>query len=75
VKDHVPLYASAYAGFGAGERSRRETYGDDLGQSSRRLTAEVLKLFAAWLEVGEGLAHGLESPAGAATRARVIVLH
>jgi ubiquinone/menaquinone biosynthesis C-methylase UbiE len=48
VGEHVPLYASAYAGFGARERVRRATYGEDLGQSGW-LTSDELERFARWL--------------------------
>jgi cyclopropane fatty-acyl-phospholipid synthase-like methyltransferase len=51
VGEHVPLYASAYAGFGARETVRRITYGDDLGQSGW-VTADELERFASWLELG-----------------------
>lgn len=44
----MPLYASAYAGFSAPEQVRRQTYGDDLGQSSW-LTVDELERFAEWL--------------------------
>jgi SAM-dependent methyltransferase len=47
----VPLYASAYAGFSAREQVRRQTYGDDLGQSGW-LTVDELKRFAEWLDLG-----------------------
>lgn len=53
MEQHVPLYASAYAGFSAREQIRRETYGDDLGQSGW-LTVEELELFADWLNLHEG---------------------
>lgn len=49
--EHVPLYASAYAGFGVREQVRRATYGDDLGQSGW-VTADELERFADWLEIG-----------------------
>lgn len=48
----MPLYASAYAGFTAREQIRRETYGDDLGQSGW-LTVDELELFADWLDLRE----------------------
>jgi SAM-dependent methyltransferase len=48
VGEHVPLYASAYAGFSAREQVRRQTYGDDLGQSGW-LTVDELERFAEWL--------------------------
>jgi 2-polyprenyl-3-methyl-5-hydroxy-6-metoxy-1,4-benzoquinol methylase len=47
----VPLYASAYAGFSAREEVRRQTYGDDLGQSGW-LTVDELERFAEWLDLG-----------------------
>jgi cyclopropane fatty-acyl-phospholipid synthase-like methyltransferase len=50
VEDHVPLYASAYAGFSAREQIRLETYGEDLGQSGW-LTVDELDLFAEWLDL------------------------
>ena len=52
----VPLYASAYAGLDAREQVRRETYGEDLGQSSW-MTVDELDRFGEWLElqVGSGL--------------------
>ena len=49
--EHVPLYASAYAGFSAREEVRRQTYGDDLGQSGW-LTVDELERFAEWLDLG-----------------------
>lgn len=49
----MPLYTSAYAGFSAREQIRRETYGDDLGQSGW-LTVDELELFADWLDLREG---------------------
>ena len=49
----VPLYASAYTGFGARQQVRRETYGDDVGQSGWTTIAE-LDRFAELLEVGPG---------------------
>src|SRR5436190_1462689 len=51
--DEVPLYASAYAGLDARERVRRETYGEDLGQSSW-MTVDELERFGEWLELGAG---------------------
>jgi ubiquinone/menaquinone biosynthesis C-methylase UbiE len=51
VGEHVPLYASAYAGFSAREEVRRQTYGDDLGQSGW-LTVDELERFAEWLDLG-----------------------
>jgi SAM-dependent methyltransferase len=53
VGEHVPLYASAYTGFGARDEVRRQTYGDDLGQSGW-LTADELERFAEWLDLGAG---------------------
>ena len=49
--EHVPLYASAYAGFAIREQIRQLTYGADLGQSGW-VTAAELELFAEWLELG-----------------------
>jgi ubiquinone/menaquinone biosynthesis C-methylase UbiE len=49
----VPLYASAYRGFGARDEVRRQTYGDDLGQSGW-LTAAELERFAEWLDLDAG---------------------
>jgi len=51
--DEVPLYASAYAGLDVRERVRRETYGEDLGQSSW-MTVDELERFGEWLELGAG---------------------
>jgi ubiquinone/menaquinone biosynthesis C-methylase UbiE len=51
VTEHVPLYSSAYAGYGVREQGRHETYGDDLGQSGW-VTADELERFADWLELG-----------------------
>jgi SAM-dependent methyltransferase len=51
VGEHVPLYSSAYAGFGVREQVRYATYGDDLGQSGW-VTADELERFADWLELG-----------------------
>jgi SAM-dependent methyltransferase len=51
VGEHVPLYASAYAGFSVREQVRRATYGDDLGQSGW-VTSDELERFAEWLELG-----------------------
>src|SRR5437899_1161363 len=53
VGEHVPLYASAYAGFSVREQVRHATYGDDLGQSGW-LTSDELARFAEWLELGAG---------------------
>jgi ubiquinone/menaquinone biosynthesis C-methylase UbiE len=53
VGEHVPLYASAYAGFSVREQVRRATYGDDLGQSGW-VTSDELERFAEWLELGPG---------------------
>jgi ubiquinone/menaquinone biosynthesis C-methylase UbiE len=53
VPEDVPLYASAYAGFGARDAVRRETYGDDLGQSGW-LTSDELDRFAEWLDLRAG---------------------
>lgn len=49
--EHVPLYSSAYAGFGVREQVRHATYGDDLGQSGW-LTSDELTRFGDWLELG-----------------------
>jgi ubiquinone/menaquinone biosynthesis C-methylase UbiE len=51
--NEVPLYASAYAGLDVRERVRRETYGEDLGQSSW-MTVDELDRFGEWLELGSG---------------------
>ena len=51
--DEVPLYASAYAGLDAREQVRRETYGEDLGQSSW-MTVDELDHFGEWLELRSG---------------------
>jgi ubiquinone/menaquinone biosynthesis C-methylase UbiE len=51
--DEVPLYASAYAGLDARDRVRRETYGEDLGQSSW-MTVDELDRFGEWLELNSG---------------------
>jgi SAM-dependent methyltransferase len=51
VPEHVPLYSSAYAGFGVREQVRHATYGDDVGQSGW-VTADELERFADWLELG-----------------------
>lgn len=51
--EHVPLYASAYAGFSARDQVRRATYGDDLGQSGW-VTSDELECFAEWLGLGAG---------------------
>lgn len=51
MDEHVPLYASAYAGYGIRDQVRQVTYGDDLGQSGW-ITADELELFAQWLELG-----------------------
>ena len=48
--EHVPLYASAYAGFANREQIRQLTYGADLGQSGW-VTADELERFAEWLEL------------------------
>jgi cyclopropane fatty-acyl-phospholipid synthase-like methyltransferase len=53
VGEHVPLYASAYAGFTGRKQVRRLTYGDDLGQSGW-LTVDELERFAEWLQLGAG---------------------
>ncbi len=51
--NEVPLYASAYAGLDVRERVRRETYGEDLGQSSW-MTVDELDRFGQWLELRAG---------------------
>jgi ubiquinone/menaquinone biosynthesis C-methylase UbiE len=51
--NEVPLYASAYAGLDVRERVRRETYGEDLGQSSW-MTVDELERFGEWLELHSG---------------------
>ena len=51
--EHVPLYASAYAGYGIREQVRELTYGDDVGQSGW-VTADELERFADRLELGPG---------------------
>ena len=51
--NEVPLYASAYAGLDVRERVRRETYGQDLGQSSW-MTVDELERFGEWLELHSG---------------------
>jgi SAM-dependent methyltransferase len=53
ARDHVPLYPSSYAGFGARDEVRRRTYGDEFGQSGW-LTADELERFAGWLELDTG---------------------
>ena len=53
MADEVPLYASAYAGLDVRERVRRETYGEDLGQSSW-MTVDELDDFGEWLELHDG---------------------
>ncbi|HZC75257.1 MAG TPA: methyltransferase domain-containing protein [Gaiellaceae bacterium] len=47
---NVPLYASAYAGYGVREQVRQLTYGDDVGQSGW-VTADELEHFAERLEL------------------------
>jgi ubiquinone/menaquinone biosynthesis C-methylase UbiE len=49
----VPLYASAYAGSKVRERVRRQTYGDDLGQSGW-VTVDELERFGEWLDLQAG---------------------
>jgi ubiquinone/menaquinone biosynthesis C-methylase UbiE len=51
VSEHVPLYASAYAGYRVRDEVRTLTYGDDLGQSGW-VTADELERFAEWLRLG-----------------------
>jgi SAM-dependent methyltransferase len=51
VSEHVPLYSSAYAGYGVREQVRRHTYGDDVGQSGW-VTGDELERFGDWLELG-----------------------
>lgn len=48
MDEPVPLYASAYAGYGIREQVRQLTYGDDVGQSGW-VTADELDRFADWL--------------------------
>jgi ubiquinone/menaquinone biosynthesis C-methylase UbiE len=48
VSEDIPLYASAYAGFGVRDQVRQATYGDDIGQSGW-LTSDELERFAEWL--------------------------
>jgi ubiquinone/menaquinone biosynthesis C-methylase UbiE len=50
VGEDIPLYASAYAGFGVRDQVRQDTYGDDVGQSGW-LTADELERFGEWLEL------------------------
>src|SRR6478672_3567270 len=54
VYERVPLYASAYAGYGIREQVRLLTYGDDLGQSGW-MTADELDRFADGLGGGSRL--------------------
>lgn len=51
MDERVPLYPSAYAGYGIREQVRLLTYGDDLGQSGW-MTADELDRFADWLGLG-----------------------
>lgn len=51
VSEHVPLYASAYAGYRVRDEVRALTYGDDIGQSGW-VTADELERFAEWLQLG-----------------------
>lgn len=51
MSEHVPLYSSAYAGYGVREQVRRLTYGDDVGQSGW-VTGDELERFGGWLELG-----------------------
>ena len=51
--ERVPLYTSAYAGYRARDEVRRQTYGDDLGQSGW-LTVDELERFAEWLHLDSG---------------------
>jgi ubiquinone/menaquinone biosynthesis C-methylase UbiE len=53
VGEHVPLYASAYAGFSVRDQVRRATYGDDVGQSGW-VTSDELERFAEWLALCAG---------------------
>lgn len=53
MADEVPLYASAYAGFRVRDQVRRQTYGDDLGQSGW-VTVDELERFGEWLDLGIG---------------------
>jgi cyclopropane fatty-acyl-phospholipid synthase-like methyltransferase len=53
VSEDVPLYASAYAGFGVRDQVREATYGDDIGQSGW-VTADELDRFAEWLGLDPG---------------------
>ena len=53
MDEPVPLYASAYAGYGIREQVRQLTYGDDVGQSGW-VTADELDRFADWLELDAG---------------------
>jgi hypothetical protein len=70
--EEVPHYASAYAGFGAHDRVRRETYGNDVGQSG--WTIDELDRFAelarAW-----GHLHRLPRAGRARPRTRPSVSH
>jgi len=53
MSDFVDLYDNLYSNFQADalRAVRRETYGEDIGQNSW-LTADELRTFAGWLEVG-----------------------
>jgi len=52
VSEEIPLYSSAYAGFGVRGQVRQATYGDDIGQSGW-LTADELERFADWLGLSQ----------------------
>jgi 2-polyprenyl-3-methyl-5-hydroxy-6-metoxy-1,4-benzoquinol methylase len=51
VSDHVPLYASAYAGYKVRDEVRALTYGEDVGQSGW-VTADELEHFGERLQLG-----------------------
>jgi SAM-dependent methyltransferase len=53
MTEPVGLYNASYQGFSAREQVRRETYGEDLGQTSW-LTADELRTFVGWLELPTG---------------------
>jgi SAM-dependent methyltransferase len=53
MTEPVGLYDASYQGFEVREHVRRETYGEDLGQTSW-LTADELRTFVGWLELRAG---------------------